>query len=266
MQPVAPDDSLLFLSDAHLGGFSPGKNREIERQLIHLIDYCQHNRIKICVLGDLFDYWMEYPDHIPRVGKQVRDRFEKFNHDLGPTLYITGNHDNWTRSYFHSIGFTLEHEYRTLTLGGQKLLLLHGDGLLNSRHELRRPLLHRMLRNKTFITYYQKIFPPAAGLWLMKWFSRLNRLWDEHKQDIAIMNEWAEMTLENSDFDLIICGHDHLPRKHEFRFGTYLNLGTFYNHGTCVFYNNHSFELVVWNDATNQLNNYYPAVTSHERQ
>lgn len=59
----------LFLSDAHLGGFSKEKNRKIEEDLIELVDYCLEQQIQIAVLGDLFDYWMEYPGSIPALGK-----------------------------------------------------------------------------------------------------------------------------------------------------------------------------------------------------
>ncbi|MDZ7693092.1 MAG: metallophosphoesterase family protein [Balneolaceae bacterium] len=253
MDEYSAAQPLLFLSDAHLGGFSHEKNEEIERQLIHLLDYCQQNNIKLFVLGDLFDYWMEYPNHVPELANQLNARFKSYNKTLGPTLYITGNHDNWTRSYFEEIGFRVEPDYRFIKAGEQKLLLLHGDGLLNGQQNLRRPPMHRLLRNKIFISYYQKVLPPAAGLWVMKWFSRLNRLFGGIREDEIPLNRWAEKTLEESDKDIIICGHDHFPRKKKFRFGTYLNLGTFYKHQTVALYNNNHVDLVVWNDRKRQL-------------
>lgn len=259
MQSLSPTAPLLFLSDAHLGGFSEEKNEELEQQLIHLIDYCQAHGIKIFVLGDLFDYWMEYPGYVPDLGKNLNKRFEQYNDELGPTLYITGNHDNWTRSYFEDIGFWIESEYRKLVIGDQKLLLVHGDGILDESGHLKRPPMHRLLRNETFVSYYQKLLPPKAGLWTMKWFSRLNRLFGSLRADPVPLNAWGEDTLEGTDIDIIICGHDHFPRKKEFNFGTFLNLGTFYKHRTMALYNNRGFNLVVWNDASGQLNNYYTA-------
>ncbi|NIU01308.1 MAG: hypothetical protein GWN62_08805, partial [Aliifodinibius sp.] len=100
---------LLFISDVHLGGFSDNKNERIESELIQLINYCQRNDIHLAVLGDLFDYWMEYPDFVPNLGRKLLDRFESFNKELGPTLYITGNHDNWTRNHLEDRGFYLIH-------------------------------------------------------------------------------------------------------------------------------------------------------------
>ncbi|MFH5833484.1 UDP-2,3-diacylglucosamine diphosphatase [Halalkalibaculum sp. DA3122] len=255
---------LLFLSDVHLGGFAENENRELERQLIRLIDHCQSNGIKIFILGDLFDYWMEFPGHVPELGKKVNERFREYNNELGPTLYITGNHDNWTRSYFEEIGFTLEPEYKTLKIRGRNLLLLHGDGIPNESGELLRPPLHRLLRNKTFISFYQTLLAPRAGLWVMKWFSRLNRRFGSLREDESTLNRWGRQNLKTTNTDIIICGHDHLPRKKEFNFGTFLNLGTFYKHRTMALYNNEGLNIVVWNDASRQLNNFYTAENQHE--
>ncbi|MDR8390208.1 metallophosphoesterase [Aliifodinibius sp. S!AR15-10] len=255
MQPL-PQPS-LFLSDVHLGGFSDKKNRQLEHDLIKLIDFCQEHEIKIYILGDLFDFWMEYPGHVPSLGRKVNERFKEYNDALGPTLYITGNHDNWTRSYLPGIGFRIEPNYQSLATDEQKLLLLHGDGLLTENDGLRRPPMHQLLRNETFIKVYQTLLPPAAGLWVMKWFSRLNRFFGSFKEDITLLNSWAEKTLNEGDFDIIICGHDHFPRKKEFDFGTFLNLGTFYKHRTMAFYNNNDINIVVWDSGSRQLNNFY---------
>ncbi|HCI69619.1 MAG TPA: hypothetical protein DHV30_03060, partial [Balneola sp.] len=91
----------LFISDVHLGAFDTNTEKKVEQELISLINYCCKHKIKIYVLGDLFDYWMEYPKKkfIPTVGKTVIEAFQKHNTECQPTTYITGNHDNWTYGY-----------------------------------------------------------------------------------------------------------------------------------------------------------------------
>lgn len=257
----SPSQKLLFLSDVHLGGFSNEENRRIEQELIHLIDYCRQNDIKIYILGDLFDYWMEYPDsgHLPEPGADLRERFKSYNRQFGPTLFITGNHDNWTRGYFENLGFEVERNYKILDLDERKVLLLHGDGILNSQGDVRRPLLHRLLRNSRFVRLFQSLFPPRAGLTVMKWFSQINRFIGEIAgTDPEKLNKWAENWLKETETEVIISGHDHVPRKLDFSFGTYINLGNFYTDQTVAIYNNSGFELVLWNDATRQLNNLEP--------
>lgn len=247
------EQPVLFLSDAHLGGFSPSENARIEEELIQVIDYCQQRNIRMAILGDLFDYWMEYPRHTPSLGKRLLDRFETFNRQLGPTLYITGNHDNWTRNHLRERGFYLEREHFTSTIGSKQLMMLHGDGLEESSYNLPRPPFHRLLRNDWFIKGYQWVLPARWGVQLMKYFSRLSRWRNSPEEETKILDQWSRQKLEKSAVDMIICGHDHVPRKNEFSFGTYVNLGTFYQHRTMALYNKDRLALVSWEHASQTL-------------
>ncbi len=246
-------DTYLFLSDAHLGGFSGEKNKKIEDDLIALVKYCCEQRIRIAVLGDLFDYWMEYPNAIPQIGKGLLDCFEQYNREMGGTIYITGNHDNWTENHFEERGFDVIREQKIVTLNGKKVMLLHGDGLRHECYNLPRPAMHRLLRNPKFIDFYQRLFPPKAGIMVMKYFSRLNRALSRESGKQKKLNKWAENELKRSDTDIIICGHDHTPRIKIFNFGTYINLGTFCNTRTVALYNNNTFSLVNWDDINREL-------------
>ena len=253
MDAPALTPPLLFISDVHLGGFSASKNIHIKSEFIQLINYCQRNDIRIAILGDLFDYWMEYPNFVPTLGKSLLDRFEDFNNQLGPTLYITGNHDNWTRNHLIDRGFYLIHEQYQFTLKDKQILTLHGDGLTDPSFNIARPLLHRFLRSPSFVDIFQTIFPPKMGIKIMKTFSRITRTMDWNPQKENKLNSWAKIQLKHDEHDIILCGHDHIPRRKQFPFGTYINLGTFYNHHTMAFYNNNEINLVCWEADTQTL-------------
>ncbi|NGP76714.1 hypothetical protein G3570_08720 [Balneolaceae bacterium YR4-1] len=242
----------LFVSDAHLGGFDKTLNRKIELELIHLIDFCENNDFDMYILGDLFDYWMEYPNHRPELGEELLERFEKYNRNTGSTLYITGNHDNWTNGYFKTVGFKIEKNHHFVNLDGKKAMLLHGDGLDDPSFNLPRPLFHRILRNPNFVKLYQSVLSPDTGLDIMMKFSRLARSREVTEAE-KNLNNWARKQLESSDTDFILCGHDHSPRRLNFDFGTFINLGTFYQHKSVAVYNNSELTLVSWNDEARQL-------------
>lgn len=246
------DQPILFISDVHLGGFSKKENAAIEQDLIALIHYCARKNIRIAILGDLFDYWMEYPNYTPALGRKLLDCFEDFNRKMGPTLFITGNHDNWTREHLCERGFYLEHEQHISSINGYKVMLLHGDGLSDRSHNLPRPNLHRLIRNKYFLKLYQLLLPPKMGIAVMKYFSRFTRTLSGGECDQTLTG-WARAKLESTDIDLIICGHDHIPRSKYFTFGTYINLGTFYRHRTMVLYNNGTPSLVFWSNEMESL-------------
>lgn len=247
---------ILFISDAHLGGFSEKENARIENELIQLVNYCERENINIAILGDLFDYWMEYPNHKPKLGQELLNRFESFNRKMGPTLYITGNHDNWTREHFLERGFYLEHEQFIFSLKDNKIMLLHGDGLYDRRHKLPRPRMHRLLRNDSFLRIYQTLLSSKWGIEVMRKFSRFSRSFSSDGKKGKKLNKWAFQKLQSTNIDIILCGHDHIPRRKQFPFGTYINLGTFYRHRTMVFYNNGTPSLVFWSHRMESLQSF----------
>lgn len=237
---------LVFLSDVHLGGFDDATNTTIESDVVSLIDFCRKSSLKLFILGDLFDYWMEYRGYAPPIGKKTLAAFEKYN-EAQKTLYITGNHDNWTGPRIENAGFDVEHEYRILDIGNAKVMLLHGDGLKDASYSLERPLLNRTLRNKWFLNMYQTLLPPAAGIWLMRRFSGFSKKKSKGDKNCSLtMQRWALEQLKKPNLDVIICGHFHKSRFIKNSDGLYINLGNFYKHRTVGIYTKKSFSLVTW--------------------
>lgn len=241
----------LFLSDVHIGAFEEDLDRAVRHDLIALIEHCAALKIQIHILGDLFDYWMEYPTWRPGFGSDVLKAFKSYVDRVGPVNYVTGNHDNWTNGYFDKIGFNVTNEFIDLTLHRKRFFLHHGDGLNDPVYDLPRPVMHRLLRNKIFVKLYQSILSPRIGMRLMKAFSDFSKR--RAYCDPSVLDNWAENFLMTTDYDFVISGHDHQPRVLNFYHGTYINLGTFFDDRTVAFYNNGALELVVWDAAQKTL-------------
>jgi len=236
----------IFISDVHLGAFDREKEAEVEQSLIALINYCCAQKIKIYILGDLFDYWMEYPksNYVPTVGAKVLSAFKEHNQKCKPTTFITGNHDNWTYGYFEEMGFDVERNYRIIQQNGFKTLLMHGDGRFGRSDDLLRPFFHGVLRSNFFVRLFQMILPPSIGISVMKYFSGFSKM-NERRTPNPLSNH-AKRVLKEKDIDFVLMGHDHIPRVETFPDGTYINLGTFFHHKTVVLYNNGEYQLVRW--------------------
>ena len=239
----------IFLADVHLGAFHEEKNNRLEKSLIQLIDYCETNSIQIHLLGDLFDYWMEYKNYTPPLGKGLLTRFKEYNKTFN-SLFITGNHDFWTSGHFDDTGFRTEPEYSTIQLGEKKILLFHGDGLSNPGFKIPRPFLNSVIRKPWFVTLFQYILSGEAGNHFMKIFSEFTR--DEELVPDKL-SAWAEKFLSESEFNAVITGHDHVPRIETFDGGLYINPGAYHQFGTLAFYTNNMFKIVVWNSERNQF-------------
>lgn len=241
---------LLFLSDVHLGALSDTENSILEKEIIQIINFCEINNYTIHILGDLFDYWMEYPNYIPPLGKRVLNRFVEYHKSNSGGLFITGNHDYWTKEHFRNCGFDVEYEYRLLKKHNTSFFLTHGDGISDSHFRLDRPLLHRFLRNRKFVQLFQSVFSGPTGNHIMKSFSEFTR--DNGNINTDRLSKWAENTLENHSFDYIITGHDHVPRKETFSTGYYINTGAYFLHKSAAVYNNGEVNLVTW-DSDNMI-------------
>jgi UDP-2,3-diacylglucosamine pyrophosphatase LpxH len=253
---------MLFLSDVHLGAFSDERNERLERELIQLVNFAEQKGYRIVILGDFFDYWMEYPSYVPPLGQNILHRFEAFNRSVAPVLYITGNHDNWTLGHFSDLGFDVEPNYRILSINNQRLLLIHGDATGPEPGKLKRPLSHRLIRNRLFLKIYRGLLPPEAGLYVMKMYSKMNRLWD--KTDPGKLDHQANVTLKDSAVDCLFCGHDHLPRVSNYPYGTYINTGAFCFHHSLAEYNNKTCNLVRWDSNLKELLPFQSQALAHE--
>ncbi|MEX0778469.1 MAG: UDP-2,3-diacylglucosamine diphosphatase [Balneolales bacterium] len=257
----------LFISDAHLGGFSPEKNSDIEHDLISMIDYAESLEMSIIILGDLFDYWMEYPQRKPEIAPQLMARFQSFHQNNPGTLYITGNHDNWTVDYFKRNGFDVEPEYRILDINGKQALLLHGDGLSNKSFKLPRPILHRVIRNSYFVGLYKKVLPAQTGITLMRIYSRLSRtfkFWSVPGN--PHLDNWAIKQLNKEEINAVICGHHHKPVFRTFDNKVYMNLGNFFDDRTAGIFANNCFRLVTWDSSSKNFTNCNTSYVSYNNE
>ncbi|PWN07427.1 UDP-2,3-diacylglucosamine diphosphatase [Rhodohalobacter mucosus] len=234
----------LFLSDVHLGAFDDRSNRHLEQKIIALIQYCTEHSIRLHILGDLFDYWMEYPGDVPELGMELLDTLEQYNRSVYPATYILGNHDNWDRGYFTELGFGVSSDYYLFEADENRFFLHHGDGLSDPAYQLPRPLYHRIIRSIWFTRLYQALLPPDAGLHMMKSFSSMSR--EKTGSEPERLNQWSKNLLNSSTFDFVLSGHDHIARKETFPSGTYINPGAFFKDYTVAYYTNNEIKLVKW--------------------
>ena len=236
----------LFISDIHIGAFNNSVEKQIENDLIDLVNYAIDKNAQIYILGDLFDYWMEFtnPTYIPSIGKKVLDTFELYNKSISKALFITGNHDNWTINHFSERGFEVESEFRIIELFDKKVFLMHGDGLLNKNKMLKRPMFNRILRNNIFLLLFRNLLPKGLALNLMRLLSNSSK--KIRRKDSNILNKNAESILTSNIADVVLTGHDHTPRVETFNSGLYINLGNFFHERTLVRGINSELSLVKW--------------------
>ena len=59
-------EKIYFVSDVHLGAPALNDNKERELLFVQWLDQISHDVSALFLMGDIFDYWFEYKEAIPK--------------------------------------------------------------------------------------------------------------------------------------------------------------------------------------------------------
>ncbi|OJU52270.1 MAG: UDP-2,3-diacylglucosamine hydrolase [Bacteroidales bacterium 45-6] len=194
---------IYFLSDAHLGtpfykkttqkdstvialpnkavGARKPVSHEIERKLCRWLDQVKEDAEAIYLLGDLFDYWFDYKNVVPRGFTRFLGKISELT-DAGIEVhFFIGNHDIWLTDYFEQeCGMIVHRESLVKDFNGKKFFLAHGDGLGDDSRMFKflRSLFHNKLCRKLF-----------AGIH-PRWTVAFAHSWSQHNRATGEMVEY----------------------------------------------------------------------------
>src|SRR3984885_10735431 len=152
------DKSAVFVSDLHLGTLyknaNPKRQEEFESFLRSLIGRASH----LFLLGDIFEFWMEYTHYIPKAQFRVLSALHELRRSGVEIHYHCGNHDFNLGTFFRDqIGIETHDGPLLFELQGKRLLLLHGDGM-NAKDKIY-PWVRRILHHPLSNWLYRKLHP-----------------------------------------------------------------------------------------------------------
>ena len=124
-----PKPLTYFVSDVHLG-LRVGDAASREKAFVDFLQGMDPARTEaLYLLGDIWDFWYEYRDVVPKGYVRVFAALTDLMDAGVKVSFFPGNHDIWTYSYFEELGMKrLEQPYLT-EIGGKLFCLGHGDGL-----------------------------------------------------------------------------------------------------------------------------------------
>ena len=199
---------VYFVSDVHLGlnAFSP-KEREA-RFVSWLRETPFQKGDSLVLLGDIWDFWYEYRDVIPKEGIRVLGELIRIQDGGTQIYYFIGNHDIWCFSFFSSLGFrVIKNQPVTVRIGSQKAMLAHGDGLGGAKWSYR--LMLSIFHNRVCQFFFSLLHPTLAFSIATRW-SRNNRY--THKEycwqgESERLYQYA--LKQDPSIDLFVFGHYH---------------------------------------------------------
>ena len=221
---------IYFLSDAHLGSLAIERGWAHQKKLIEMLEEMSKDAVSIYMLGDMFDFWMEYyirdakKREFHPFCKEIRKLIKKGIH----VHYFVGNHDLWTFGGLHKLtGMEIHYEPCTIIRYGKAIYLAHGDGILPSNWEDKYPeevqkkikrfmKLRKVFHSPTLQALYRSLPPALGNKFGYEWAkrSRLKEMANpcpykgEDKEELVLFAK--EQEKQQSHRDYYIFGHRHI--------------------------------------------------------
>ena len=221
---------IYFLSDAHLGSLAIGRCWAQQKKLINLLEEMSKDAVSIYMLGDMFDFWMEYfiRDKSKRQYAPLMKEIRKLTKKGINVHFFTGNHDMWTFGGLAKMtGADVQYTPCTIVRYGKRVYLAHGDGLLPTDWEEHYPSrvrkkilkfqrLRKIFQNPT-LQFLFRCLPPAIGNWIGYNWAKRSRLKElanpcpykgENKEELVLFAKDEERQGNHRDY--YIFGHRHI--------------------------------------------------------
>ena len=229
-QPIVIEGNACFLSDAHLG---TGNSELRETLLCQLLEQQQDQIQHLFLLGDMFDFWFEYRDVVPKGYCTLFSILKKLQQKGIKIYYFTGNHDMWVFDYLkEEIGLEMHSEPQYMEFDGKRLYIGHGDGLghLDNKYDF----LKKVFRSK-FNQQLFRMLPSSLT------FGIAHR-WSDHSRtthdpdDLRYLGDEREgivihckQEMEKGHIDYCVFGHRHTAVRQAIKTSTeqstYINVG-----------------------------------------
>ena len=198
-----------FVSDVHLG-LQVDDPADRERRFVGFLNSLPENTGAVYLLGDIWDFWYEYRDVVPKGYVRVLGALQALM-DRGVEVYFfQGNHDIWTYSYFEELGMKKLVQPCIVEIEGKTFCLGHGDGLGPTPFGYR--VIKYVFNNKVIQTLFSMLHPWIAY--------RIGNVWSKHsrlshkeeyvfKGETEPLYQFVEEHSQNHKADFYIFGHYH---------------------------------------------------------
>lgn len=222
----------LFISDCHLGGGPREAAKARQQRLVSFLEQEAIRARSLYMLGDIFDFWFEYRQAVPRRHFHVISTLRQLGRAGVDLHFIGGNHDWWAGSFLRDeIGCEVHYKPVEMVIQNRRLLLAHGDGMTARERGYR--ALRAVLRNPVTIGAY-RLLHPDLGFGIADLVSKFSRATNDESQFDAerLCNDLAEPFFA-AGVEAVLIGHYHHPThiwrgSHEFLIlGDWLNNNTF---------------------------------------
>jgi len=239
--PVSAN-ALYFIADAHLGNRHHRQATPSRERLYAFWRSIGRPGNTLYILGDLFDFWFEWPEAIPQRHFQTLVELRRLVEAGVEVHLLPGNHDFHFGPVLRSeVGVQTHPEPHRFEWGGKRWLVRHGDGLNPDDHSYLR--LKRVLRNPLNIALY-RLLPPALGMAIADFVSSRSSRRQTPPPSIQLqhMERYAGRQLQEG-IDFVVMGHIHYPTRGGADQGQWVILGDWINQFSYACFDGNALQL-----------------------
>lgn len=204
-----------FASDFHLGTDGKLTSKERERKIVRWLDTIKGDAAHIYLLGDVFDFWFEYKQVVPKGYTRLFGKLAELRDTGIPITFFIGNHDMWMFSYLEDeFSIPILRKPTSIEIEGKKFYIGHGDGLGPGDQGYK--FIKKVFANPMAQWLFARIHP-NFGVGLANFWSQKSR--DSQKQyhyrwfgpEKEWLAQYANEQLKEEYYDYFVFGHRHLP-------------------------------------------------------
>ena len=202
-----------FVADVHLG-LKVGDPKEREERFIAFLKSLDKPDTKtVWLLGDIWDFWYEYRDVVPREGAKVVAALIALMDSGIEVRFCEGNHDIWSFSFFEQLGMQKFSQPFFFEMGGKSFCVGHGDGLGETKWSY--ALMLKIFHNKVAQALFSTLHPWLAYRFGLGWSNDNRRTHAPYvsKGTDEPLYKYAAQCDRKADY--FIFGHYHISQQME---------------------------------------------------
>ena len=240
---------VYFASDFHLGSPDWENSRMREDKVVRWLDRISHDAHCIFLLGDVFDFWFEYRQVVPKGYIRLLGKLSQLV-DQGIGLYLfTGNHDLWMFDYFtQELNVPVILHPVSLQINQHQFHVGHGDGLGPGDNTYK--VIKKVFTSRLGQRLFALIHPDWGIAFAQRWsaHSRIKNLTKDESfrsKEEEWIYQYCQTVEHQQHHDYYIFGHRHLvldiPLNESSR---YINTGEWINSCYYACYDGNSLSLI----------------------
>jgi len=245
---MQPNKKIYFASDFHLGVPTYEKSLAREKRIIKWLESVEHDAQEIFLLGDVFDFWFEYKNAIPKGFVRLQGKIANLTDKGIKVHWFLGNHDMWIFDYIpKELGVELHQGEIECRFNGKLFFIGHGDGLGPGDNAYK--FIKKVFRAKFFQWCFARLHP-NLGIGMANFWSRSSRkkTGDEDSifyGDKEMLIQFCKEKVKEKDYNFFMFGHRHYPMDIKISESSrYINTGDWFKKDTYAMFDGEKMELL----------------------